>query len=374
MTVRDIHYDAECYDFPDDELPPLSSNELHAEIEKCRFLALDMVDGTLEGPTPVQIDYAQDRIQQCRDLLLDRGVEFDQAFRDGLPFLRWPKTPEELEEEEVVRQRERSETAELRAAASIVSSRMRLVVKAAFDGLLELDSTAAHGIKLKLGRGSKCTGDPEGPTGAEVLSLVEDLQALGESSAEVWKPYEGFAFDPGPFWSFSVDLPTKPKSWEVLVSWYAQHSHIGMPTFEYSWEYKSRPMSSWDYLHGILPKQNELNLLDQLLGVRKQTERVAEDAIGAADGYASQAPQAAKLGGLITRQFRLKRSVKIALVLVAAAAGLHSVLLPESLPLKGIGFGAACFCVGVLLAEHAAIWARAPLDQQSDEAGDARNA
>lgn len=350
MTDHELHYDPERYEFPDQDLLALSTVELRALMNNCLPLALDMVDG-MGGPWPVQIDHAQDRVEQARDILLDRGEEFDQEQRDAMPFLDWPKTPEEKAEEQARFQREREEIAARNAHAAIVASKALVVARAAFEGRLELGTQATHGIQLVLSRSSRDTAFRQSPTGAEVLALVEQLQAMGESSVEL-SSYScsmagvDFANDPEPAWKLRMDLPTRADTWTALVGWGRTHTSVGTPTIEFDWEYKGLPETSWESLFGIWPKSEVLSLFDALLADEGQRQQ-------------DQPLEVPKAGETITHYLRLRRSVRAAFGFTAMAASMVALVLPEGLAsLKGICFGLGCFCIGVLATENAAIWTR----------------
>lgn len=83
------------YFFPNPEIRELDNDGLLTLITSRLPAALDMVDGT-GCTTDVHIDYAQDIIEQARDILVSRGVEVSAELRLKLKFLDW-RTPAEKE-------------------------------------------------------------------------------------------------------------------------------------------------------------------------------------------------------------------------------------------------------------------------------------
>eukprot|EP00659_Diplonema_papillatum_P007025 gene7025-10834_t len=92
-------YKGDAYEFPDEDLLDYSVEQLQALIRKKLPLATYQIDG-LGGIDQVRVDYAQDLIDQARDLLLDRGMSFTQAEIEELEFLTWPPTESERIERE----------------------------------------------------------------------------------------------------------------------------------------------------------------------------------------------------------------------------------------------------------------------------------
>lgn len=85
------------YFFPNPEISEQKNEELFALINQHLPAAKDMVDGT-DGTTDVHIDYAQDVIEQARDVLVSRGVPISAELRLQLNFLDW-RTPAEKAQE-----------------------------------------------------------------------------------------------------------------------------------------------------------------------------------------------------------------------------------------------------------------------------------
>jgi hypothetical protein len=86
-------YDPDAYWFPDPALNDRPNEALLAEIADRMGTASDHVDG-ISDLRQEHVDFAQDVIAQCRDILLQRGVEFDELAKAEMSFLRWPSTEE----------------------------------------------------------------------------------------------------------------------------------------------------------------------------------------------------------------------------------------------------------------------------------------
>lgn len=81
------------YFFPNPEIAEMQNESLFALIDQYLPTAQNMVDG-FEPVSDVQIDYAQDNIEQARDVLVARGVAISAELRESLSFLDW-RTPAE---------------------------------------------------------------------------------------------------------------------------------------------------------------------------------------------------------------------------------------------------------------------------------------
>ncbi|MHB9376227.1 hypothetical protein ACYHMY_28465 (plasmid) [Pseudomonas amygdali pv. morsprunorum] len=88
-NARITAYKGDAYEFPDEDLLDYSVEQLQALIRKKQPLATYQIDG-LGGIDQVLVDHAQDLIEQARDLLLDKGVSFNQDEIEYLEFLTWP--------------------------------------------------------------------------------------------------------------------------------------------------------------------------------------------------------------------------------------------------------------------------------------------
>lgn len=92
------------YLFPYPEIKEKQNDALFALINVHLPTATGMVDGT-DGTTDVHIDYAQDVIEQARDVLVSRGVEISAELRLKLNFLDW-RTPAQKEQARILAEAE----------------------------------------------------------------------------------------------------------------------------------------------------------------------------------------------------------------------------------------------------------------------------
>lgn len=249
-------YDADKYEFPDDQLIGLSIDQLRAVITSNQPNATYHVDG-LAGVTPVMVDYAQDQIEQARDLLLDQGVTFTDEEKDELSYISWPLTEDQIAEQEAQRIAENIERERLHALRAKHEALTLAVVSEAIDGKLQADSPRLAGITLILSDPwSRC--EKRGPSGADVLELIEQLHILGARSA-VLRSYccsrlGVFENDPCPSYSVSLDLPTDPVIWLFLWAWYQQRLIRSWPTVEYLFQDGDTPSDGWAYLNKHWPE------------------------------------------------------------------------------------------------------------------------
>lgn len=260
-------YKPDSYEFPDDDLLELTALELRKVISNNVARATDHVDG-LGGITPVMVDYAQDQIEQARDLLLDMGCTFTQDEVDNLPFLAWPLS----EAEQAAEDRQRIADKIERERVYVLRQEQERIALTAVDdaiaGKLDNSSPVRKRIVVKLSQ--------TGPSGAEVLSLVEQLHALGESSANLrsWhctRPEYTFETDPCPAYAVVVELPTRPIIWLFLWAWYHHHRIATWPVIEYTFQDGAEPMSGWAYLTDQWPEYKD-PMLSALENLSAETE------------------------------------------------------------------------------------------------------
>jgi len=271
---KELFYKGAAYEFQDEDLLDYSVDQLQALIRKKLPLATYQIDG-LGGIDQVRVDHAQDLIDQARDLLLDMGVSFTQAEIEELDFLIWPLTEAELIEQETQQREEAAERVRLAALRKQVEARSLAVTQDAIDGKLSKQPAAVEGIKLVLGRTglSYSNGQmhPNGPAGIDVLTLVDQLQAIGVTDARL-RSYTcsraGLQFDtdPVPSWKIEMRLPVNPLVWLFLWAWYEQHQVSQCPTIETDWTDGTEPMSSWAPLNGLWPELESWHAHSRMMG------------------------------------------------------------------------------------------------------------
>lgn len=190
-------------------------------------------------------------------------MSFTQAEIEELEFLTWPPTESERIERETQQLAEAAERVRLSALRKQVETRSLATTQNAIDGKLADEPVVVQGIKLVLSRSghSFSNGEihPSGPSGTEVLSLVEQLQAIGVTDARLRsftcsRVGVQFDTDPVPSWTIEMRLPVTTVVWLFLWSWYEQHQVSQSPTIEIDWKDGNEPMSSWASLSGLWPE------------------------------------------------------------------------------------------------------------------------
>lgn len=269
-------YKGDAYEFQDEDLLEYSVEQLQALIRNKLPLATYQIDG-LGGIDQVRVDHAQDLIDQARDLLLDKGMSFTQAEIEELEFLTWPLTESERLERETQQLAEAAERVRLAALRKQVEARSLAITQDAIDGKLANQPIVVQAIKLVLSRSghSFSNGEiyPSGPSGSEVLSLVDQLKAIGVTDVRL-RSYTcsrvgvQFDTDPVPSWKIEMLLPVDPLVWLFLWSWYELHRVSESPTIETDWNDGNVPMSSWAPLSGLWPElkseQALLRMVDEI--------------------------------------------------------------------------------------------------------------
>lgn len=276
MNEANRFYQPDRYEFPDDALLRLTPDQLRQVISDNMANATYHIDG-LDGMTPVMVDYAQDQIEQARDLLLDQGVTFSEDEVADLPFLTWPLTEAEKaaqEQQRILDQIERERLYALRKEQERIAL---AVVDDAIAGKVGSNAPQLRGITLRLSD-RWVRSEELGPSGADVLSLIEQLHTLGESSARLasyscTKAGYTFETDPCPSYSVEIDLPTRPIIWLFLWSWYDRYKIRSWPTVEYAFLDGDQPSSGWTYLNEQWPelKDPTLAALDELTALSENS-------------------------------------------------------------------------------------------------------
>ena len=261
MTSHERFYKADAYEFPNADLLEYSSAGLRSLISKELPTAQYQIDG-LGGITQVHVDYAQDLIEQARDLLLDRGESFTTEEVDALSFLTWPLSEAEQAEHDARLLREAAKRELTYSRLKLVRSRGLEIAREAMQGRLKADSPEVHGVALVIGRSGHSFVDGKittiGPNGVEVLAVVAQLHALGVNSAKLggWscsKVGVTFETDPIPSWSVRMDLPTQAQVWAFLIQWYTDHNIHQTPYIEIDWHDEENPRTDWETLGQLWP-------------------------------------------------------------------------------------------------------------------------
>lgn len=265
MTSRERFYKADAYEFQNADLLEYSSAELRSLISTELPTAQYQIDG-LGGVTQVNVDYAQDLIEQARDLLLDRGESFTSDEVDTLSFLTWPLSEAEQAEHDALLLRDAAKRELVYSRLKLVRSRGLEIAREAMQGSLEADSPKVRGIALVIKRSGHSFVDGKittiGPNGSEVLAMVAQLHALGANSAKLggWscsKVGVTFETDPIPSWSVRMDLPTQAQVWAFLIQWYTDHSILQTPYIEIDWHDEETPRTDWETLGQLWPTLSE---------------------------------------------------------------------------------------------------------------------
>lgn len=277
MPLQERYYKDDGYLFPDPDLLGYSAAQLRTLIHRELPTALFQIDGT-GGITPVHVDYAQDLIEQARDLLLDQGETFSPEDVERLSFLSWPVSTEEQAKQEALQQ-EDAARAQSYSLLNQVRSRALETARKAMLGRLVPDSPGIQGIELVIGKSGHRSSDP-GPSGAEVMEMVARLHALGAPTAKLGgyvcsRGGVTFETDPLPAWSVSMDLPTQTTVWAFLIQWHADHQILQPPHIDIAWEDEGIPRKDWVTLAELWTDQS---VVSELL-LREKPDQDAIDQI-----------------------------------------------------------------------------------------------
>lgn len=265
MTSHERFYKADAYEFPNADLPEYSSAELRSLISKELPTAHHQIDG-IGGISQVHVDYAQDLIDQARDLLLDRGESFTSEEVDTLSFLTWPLSEAEQADHDARLLRDAAERELTYSRLELVRSRGLEIARESMQGKLKADSPEVRGVTLVIGRSGHSFVDGKittlGPNGVEVLAMVAQLQALGVNSAKLGggscsQVGVTFETDPIPSWSVRMDLPTQAQVWAFLIQWYRDHNIHQTPYIEIDWHNEENPRTDWETLGQLWPTLSE---------------------------------------------------------------------------------------------------------------------
>ncbi|WP_122378086.1 hypothetical protein [Pseudomonas cannabina] len=283
MTSSKRFYRLEKYEFPDEKLLSYCPDQLRALIGSRLETAQYRVDG-LEGITPVMVDYAQDLIEQARDLLLDLGESFTEQQISDLSLLTWPLSVEEQEKHDTYLAKLQVDRDEAYLRLKKIRRQGLDAAEAAMSGLALDSSLTESKVSLVIGRTGHSYFDgrlvTQGPTGLQVLALVQHLHGRGIESAQL-RSYScseighTFETDPIPNWSVEMDLPTQVDVWAYLIKWYEEHLISDVPKVEILWQDSDELRTDWESLYGLWPQSRICSFTDML----DQLERTPPPAV-----------------------------------------------------------------------------------------------
>lgn len=253
------HYKDDAYLFQDLTLLLLSEEDLRQLITRELPTATDHDDGSFCG-AGLQIDHAQDLIEQARDLILDMGGSFDDSEKELLSFLTWPlseadgaRLAAELADKAATEDAERNRRSDKHARLIFKSAD---AFKSLISGRLDADLLILNCGKLYISRTSFSNPPlPSAPndigivspqTGEDVLSMVAQLQAAGVPTAKLdWglprKYGVPFKQSISPAWSISMDIPLDPDVWSILVRWWHENRIGSAPSADIFWPDEHEP-------------------------------------------------------------------------------------------------------------------------------------
>jgi hypothetical protein len=207
------------YLFPDDAVPGMASVDLHGLIARHRRAANDACDGP-GSRDPLQIDIAQDMVDQCLDALLARGEELSEDERAAAPWRDWRTDEQKAADAVAEEERDRAWRA--------VYLPWRDSIEAMFADAVagrELPPAAAGILCRRSGNNGSCR---KYLSGAEVLRVERYLRdALGvalDGSEERVLAHDysqhknvPFAEHPGPHFYWSFPLTADRRLWLLLA-------------------------------------------------------------------------------------------------------------------------------------------------------------
>lgn len=223
--------DLNSYHFPEPSLSQMSNEGLLDVIRRRLPQALDMTDGS-DINSDVKIDYAQDLIEQARDLLLERGHVFSEEERQQMSFVIWPLSEEEKAEQARRHEDEMAEHALRLQAWEWLRVEIREYARCLFDGVSLPVDAALDGLWLCVNSSDAYRVDH-----ATAVSMRDALVAAGGVLRYEWIPEDG-ALKCSDFY-FSVALSCKTALWALLKEWATE----GLAEIGEVWDFRETPIS-----------------------------------------------------------------------------------------------------------------------------------
>lgn len=223
-------FEEDRYLFPDKKLLIFSSDDLHRVILDNLTDANDHTDGT-DCNSDVRIDFAQDIVEQARDILLARGKTFTDEEKCEMHFLSWPLTEEEIAQEAIKSEQEQKAMLRVRELWRSTVEKYTPWLEILVQGKMPTPEADFSTIKMRLGVSALSSGETNLPTWTEVCKMKDELQTI--ANLEVDAGYSGFYADMESnrscFWSFWLTPPSSPQSWSLLQKWWKEGRYTSQP-------------------------------------------------------------------------------------------------------------------------------------------------
>lgn len=257
---------SQSYLFPNPELKSKPSESLEALIAALLDDTIDRTDGT-DMHSDVRIDYAQDLIEQARDILVERGYVFGAEQRLTLPFLSWPLTQEQQAEADREKADADAEKARMLVEWEKAQQEMRRIVSALIAGE-KLPGIDVGLIELRIG--DSTIGSGLGPSGAQVLAMAEAIKRIIGQKPQITyccsKAGITFAEDKAPAWGLQFRLTRQRELWALITKWIqGRQFHIDAIATDYGPHPWAGPIPAWVCVYDLfdpdLPESLALHLL-----------------------------------------------------------------------------------------------------------------
>ncbi|RYY74501.1 MAG: hypothetical protein EOO52_13125 [Gammaproteobacteria bacterium] len=231
QTNGDLNfYKNDRYLFPDEELFSLSSDDLRRVILESLTDAHDQTDGT-DCNSDVRIDFAQDIIEQARDIVLARGETFTAEEKCEMHFLSWPLTEEEIAQEFIKKEQEQEALLRVRERWQSTVEKYTPWLEILVQGKVPPTEADFSTIKMRLGVSALSSGETSLPTWTEVRRMKEELQSVAnlEVEAHYSGKYADMESNRSCFWSFWFTPPLSPQAWSLLQKWWKEGLYTSQP-------------------------------------------------------------------------------------------------------------------------------------------------
>ena len=220
-------FDFSKYLFPEEALEGKTTEELRGIIAKKLSTACHQPDGC-DHVMPEVIDYAQDLIRQCRDLLAERGELFSDTDKTAMGFLHWGGRMQ-LDTQQNLELAHRADKAMMRCESHLRHEEMlRHMVLGETQCTSRLDS-GELGLQI-IGSTSMESG-PYEPRQGQALRMFDDLVKVGSHVLPAWQLAHRSFFVQGEHlryacFSIRTQVTRNAQYWKVLGKWAALNENL----------------------------------------------------------------------------------------------------------------------------------------------------
>ncbi len=219
-------FDFSKYLFPEEALEGKTTEELRGIIAERLSMACHQPDGC-DHVMPEVIDYAQDLIRQCRDLLAERGQLFSDTDKTAMGFLDWGEQMQ-LDMQQNLEVTPSADKAQVHCEALPLHEEMLRHMVLGTRRVSRLDYGE---LELQIIGNSSMETGAYGTRRGQALRLLDDLAKVGPHVLPSWQLQHRSFYEKGEHlhyacFSMSTHVNRDAQYWKVLGKWAALNESL----------------------------------------------------------------------------------------------------------------------------------------------------